>query len=315
MPTLYNAPIASFFGNVITVATMTSLFSSILLAPFFSVGFVYFLYVWPALALSIIILIISTLWIARAPWLAFGNNAIFRQWRSYFSFSIVKEAPLAAKGSLIAVFPHGVFPLGLLLCAGCQNEVFPEHSPTAKKTTLIASVFFSIPILAPILTWLGCVSATHANTRSALASGTALLLPEGIAGVFLTSRKQELVYLSRRRGFIRLALETGSDFVPAYVFGQSHLLDVLPGAGSYLEALSRRLRVSLMLYFGRFYFPLPRAIPLTVVIGSPIRCTKSATPSEEDIEHLHSVFCKELVALFDRHKHLTGWGEKKLEIV
>jgi hypothetical protein len=117
-----------------------------------------------------------------------------------------------------------------------------------------------------------------------------------------------------------------------YVFGQSHLLSVLPGCskyfcvvflffkitkgnGSWLEAWSRKLRVSLLVFFGDFFLPLPRAIPLLIVFGRPIQCVLNEAPTQEEIDSKHSEFCSALSDVFDRHKESYGWQHKQLEIV
>ena len=138
----------------------------------------------------------------------------------------------------------------------------------------------------------------------------------GIAGVFHTSVHEERVFLKSRKGFVKLAMQTGASLTPVYVFGQSNLLSVLPGKGSILgsmlEQFSRRLRISLSLFFGDFWLPLPRAIPLLVVTGPSLPCMQLENPTEEQVDLKHAEFCKELVALFERHKRAYGWEEKQL---
>lgn len=103
--------------------------------------------------------------------------------------------------------------------------------------------------------------------------------------------------------------------VPVYAFGQSHLLSVLPGSGSFLETWSRKLRVSLSLFFGDWWLPLPRAIPLLVVAGNAISCDLIENPTEAQIEEKHAEFCQALIALFEKHKVAYGWADKKLVVV
>ncbi len=63
------------------------------------------------------------------------------------------------------------------------------------------------------------------------------------------------VYLKKRKGFARIALERGASLVPIYYFGNSQLLDFLGGSNA--SRLSRSLRTSLLLYYGRWYLPIP----------------------------------------------------------
>lgn len=312
---LYEAPGASWMTTTSATVSLFFFFGSVLLSPLLIALLLWATALNAPLMLSLALVMLASLWIARQPWRNFADNAMFAAWRSYFRLRIFRECPTPEKKALYAVFPHGVFPIGLLLSSGCVQHSFPEHSPNAHRRALIASVFFYIPVLSTLLTWLGCIPASSSNVLATLKRGSCYLLPEGIAGVFLTSRQKEQVYLKNRRGFVRLAMQAGASLVPVYVFGHSHLLDVLPGAGSSLEALSRRLRVSLMFFFGKYYFPIPRAIPLTVVMGTPISLDKVENPSEEQVNAAHAAFCAALVSLFDKHKDAVGWADKTLDIV
>jgi 2-acylglycerol O-acyltransferase 2 len=313
---VYEAPPASFMGNVISVLSLLFFFGSVLFSPLIIGLFVYLLFANPFLWSTICALLFSTLWIAQGPSEVFRRNFVFGHWRSYFSLKVVREdALIPEKGSMMCIFPHGVFPLGLILTGGCVENIFPEHSIGAKREIMIASVFFKIPVLSALLVWLGCVPVSTKNILTSLDDGSCLIFPEGIAGVFLTSRKTESVYLKKRRGFIRMAMQAGARLVPVYMFGQSHLLDVLPGAGSYLERISRKIRVSLMFFFGSYYFPIPRSVPITIAIGSPIACEKNANPSPEEVDVVHTQFSQALVKLFDDNKGEFGWGHKTLELV
>ena len=49
----------------------------------------------------------------------------------------------------------------------------------------------------------------------------------GMAELFLTSEEEEQLYLMKRKGFIKLALQEGVDIVPSYMFGNTTVLSVL----------------------------------------------------------------------------------------
>ena len=312
---VYKAPPASVLGNVLTVCSLFLLFGGCLVAPVVIAAVVVLAVMFPVILCTVSAVLVSTIFLARGPWPAFRRFPLFDHWRSFFSFRVALEAPCPPK-SLVAVFPHGVFPLGLFLASGAVEEIFPNHGPEVKHVGAVASVFFWLPLLAPLLTWIGCIPAHFRGIRDTLRSGGCIfLLPEGIAGVFQASFARERVFLKARKGFVRAAMSSGANLVPAYVFGQSHLLSVLPGSGSLLEKWSRKIRVSVSLFFGDFFLPIPRAIPVWLVVGEPIACELNEAPSEEQVDRVHAVFCAALVALFERHKHAYGWGSKVLEIV
>jgi 2-acylglycerol O-acyltransferase 2 len=78
----------------------------------------------------------------------------------------------------------------------------------------------------------------------------------GIAELFKSSRKEERLYLSKRKGFIKLALQENVDVIPVYLFGNTSVLTVVKTG--VLADLSRRLGVSLTYFWGKWYLPIPR---------------------------------------------------------
>ncbi len=50
---------------------------------------------------------------------------------------------------------------------------------------------------------------------------------KGMAELFKSSREEERLHLSERKGFIKLALREGVDIVPVYLFGNTSILDVV----------------------------------------------------------------------------------------
>ena len=49
----------------------------------------------------------------------------------------------------------------------------------------------------------------------------------GMIELFYSSPKEEVVFLKERKGFIKLALRSGADVVPVYMFGSLVALQVL----------------------------------------------------------------------------------------
>lgn len=46
------------------------------------------------------------------------------------------------------------------------------------------------------------------------------ILPGGIAEIFTSTPGKHVVVFNRRRGIVKLALETGAHILPSYVFGK-----------------------------------------------------------------------------------------------
>ena len=198
--------------------------------------------------------------------------------------------------------------------------MFPEWIAGAgaceRMSAAVASVFFKIPLLAPLLTWIGCHPASRENISRLLHRGACFLLPDGVAGVFHSSFSREIAYISNRKGFVSLALRQGASLVPCYTFGHTQLHSVVPGPNSWLAKMSRKLRITVMLFFGRFWTPMPAAHPLLLVFGTPIPLPKTPNPSPELVDEVHAKFVAALKDLYYRRREMAvGFADKELEIM
>ncbi len=72
--------------------------------------------------------------------------------------------------------------------------------------------------------------------------------------------------------------------------------------------------MALILFWGRFFLPIPYRVPIVGIMAKPIEVPKNDNPSEEEIEKYHNMLLDEMVKLFDRHKESYGWGNKQLII-
>jgi len=119
--------------------------------------------------------------------------------------------------------------------------------------------------------------------------------------------------LAKRKGFIKLALREGVDVVPIYMFGNTSVLSVLKHGP--LAALSRKLQVSLTLFWGKCYLPIPRDEKLLYVVGKPLGLPHIPEPSQEDIDKYHALYCDEVRKMFEDHKEkVPAYKHKKLFI-
>lgn len=317
---VYEAPPPTFLSDLVAYVTLTGLFSFVLLAPLLAIAWGYWIYAGSWIGSALLAVLLSS------PFWAFGvseavrNSRVFQSWRTFFHYRVWKEErmPDDQRNVLFAMFPHGMFPMSLACAAGIAGEIFPEWGDKASErfSSAVASVFFKAPLLAPLLTWLGCHPCDAACLRKLVRRGSCVLVPEGIAGVFHSHREREMVYVQKRKGFIRLAIQEGATLVPVYAFGQTQLHDVAFGPDGIAARVSRYLRIALVIFTGQWgILPLPRREPLLMAIGKPLLLPKCDNPTEEEVDATHALFIERLVSLFERNKHLVGWEKKELIIV
>ena len=187
---------------------------------------------------------------------------------------------------------------------------------------LAARAAVSVPIFKQLLRSIGIVDANRVTARRVLEKPSTLgISTGGVAEIFETNNDDEVILLRERVGLIKLAIRTGADLTPCYVFGTTKILgcwtgEGIPGGRGMLQALSRKVGFGLILIFGRFGLPIPRRIPVFGVCGKAIEThhIQCEEPTEEQILEIQDILVKRMKELFDRHKHLYGWEKKQLII-
>ena len=246
--------------------------------------------------------------------------------RSYFHFKFgnipeefIKEEAMPGAQFILAAFPHGCGAEYRVLMDGCWDKIMPNIvGKHANLRTLAASVLFNIPILREMCLWTSCINASRKTAERALDRGrTLLVLPGGEAEQIMTSYEKELVYLSERKGFIKLTMRKRTSVVPMYIFGCSDYF--------YTSTLLYGIRYKLMKnlgicipfcagLFGSPACPLPKRT--TAVFGKPLKFEmKGDEPTSDELDKAHALFTIELVALFDEHKGSLGYGDRELKVI
>lgn len=241
----------------------------------------------------------------------------------YFSFRFIFEArPLAKddpdyRPQILVAPPHGVFPYGNILAM----LIWPSLCGEAFRG-LASSAALRPPIFKQILRTIGIIDASRHVARKTLENGESLgISTGGVAEVFETNHNDECIVLRERIGLIKLAIRTGSDLVPCYLFGNTELLGCWAGEGipqgrTILEWISRKLGFALIIIYGRFGLPIPRRVPILGVLGKPIPThhLKCEDPTKEQIQTIQNLLLDEMQEIFERYKGLYGWDEKHLII-
>jgi len=321
---VYKSPEDDAFDLIVAYLTLSGIFF-LSWSYFFTIPYaIYYIYYHQnVLVLVLLTCCFSSVWWARKRWDFIGNGFIFQTWRTFFKFRVYKEVVLDdTKSYLFASYPHGLFPMTLPLMAGvCKSHVFPElkHVPLAA----IASKLFYTPIMAPLCYWLGCIPASIDAIKQTFTNkvNNVVIMPDGIIGTYYSSPEKETIYIKHRKGFIRLALQTGAAIVPIYNFGHTQLFTVYPsGQHSWLVRLSRKIGFAIVTFFGPFWLLpfIPNRTELVMVIGEPIVYVgeKIEEPTDEQVNALHELYIQKLVQLFELHKGKhPDYVNKKLEII
>ena len=243
----------------------------------------------------------------------------------YFSFRIIFEDRPPAKNlddpnyrpRIMVAPPHGVFPYGNLLAM----IAWPSVSGGTFRG-LAASAALRPPIFKQVLRSMGVIDASRDTARKAVEAGESLgISTGGVAEVFETNADDECIVLKQRIGLIKLAIRTGADLVPCYLFGNTELLGCWAGEGipegrNILEYISRKVGFALIIIHGRFGLPIPRRVPVMGVLGKsiPTYKMKCEEPTQEQVDAIQKLLLDEMQEIFERYKGLYGWNKKHLLI-
>ena len=110
------------------------------------------------------------------------------------------------------------------------------------------------------------------------------------------------VVVKLRKGFIRLAIETGADIVPVIGFGENDIWERSENTGSLGQRMLKflcRFPPHVKLHEGRFSIVLPFRKPIDVVVGAPIAVKQSASLDEAYVDRLQAEYVMQLGTIWN----------------
>lgn len=273
--------------------------------------------------ITAVLITLSFLPLKHQPWQEFMNSWIFRIWCDYFEFStdVAAVAPLKKdRKYMFCEFPHGVFPMGPFLSVFKVKDCFPGEVICGTG----ADVVFAFPVMRHIMSWLGTRRASRKGIKNILDSNQHMaIIPGGIAEMYLVSEDEEAIYLRKRHNTVKVALEEGLDIIPTFFFGTSKILKLVGGKNknnknendseaSFLAKISRKLRVSILFFYGKYFLPIPIQHPIRMVCGPAIEVEQDSNPSPEKVQALLDKLIKAVEELYETKK--PEWETRPLVI-
>ncbi|VDM39200.1 unnamed protein product [Toxocara canis] len=255
-------------------------------------------------------------------------NRWARKWKiyeyvaNYFPIKLHKTSNLSPQHNyIIGAHPHGILAFGsfISLCTDATgfDRLFPEIHPTI--ATLKGAFWF--PLRREQLLYMTGMIAV--NSESILyylnqsTKGRAVAIVVGGAEELLEAHAYtHRVCLANRKGFIRLAIQSGAYLVPMYSFGENDVYYQIPNEkGSFVRGIQGLLK-RIFTYsptivlgrgiFNRFIGFMPHRRPIHCVVGEPIVVHKKSNPTQKEVDELHALYCRQLNSLFEANKLKFG---------
>ena len=144
------------------------------------------------------------------------------------------------------------------------------------------------------------------------------LIPGGFEEATFYLRGRHRIYIKKRKGFIKYALQFGYKIMPSYVFGEELSYWQLDVGFNSIRLWLNKYGIPGTVFIGKYFTFLPDCnMDVTIVVGKEIILPKIENPSPEDIDKYHAIYIKDLSALFERNKakYAATRGDAKLEIL
>lgn len=231
------------------------------------------------------------------------RTSYLRPLAAYFPSRLHVDCECKEGLQLIVSHPHGLWG------AGTWTNLIHERAGSSlphRRRICTLDINFYVPIVRDYLFACGLISSSATSIRRCLRAGISVVLVVGGGREAMLARPGTMdLVLDSRRGFVKLALESGASLVPAITFGETALYK--PARENALwesmqRQVHRKFKFSLPNFAGLHGTWLAHPTPLNTVLGSPVLTRKTENPSDDMIEEVHKQYCARVQALYDKYK-------------
>ena len=283
----------------------------------FPIAIVYLIYMWWSRPMHPV---------KRKSWLF--KHPMWEHLRDYFPVRLV--VPRAArrlivppKNYIFCYHPHGVHSFGVLGSFVSDANDVDRWLPGITIHPQTLGINFWIPFWRELGLGLGLGDASAACIRKTLASGpgeSVLIVVGGAEESLLSSPNTNDLLLTKRKGFVKIALQTGSPLVPIFGFGETNCYgnwaDGRPWLQRILKMSQKKLGFAIPAVKGRGWFTysggfLPHRRQIITVVGEPLAVPKIANPTPKDIDEWHHRYVECLLRLYRENKDVYDLQSRK----
>ncbi|KAL4793750.1 diacylglycerol acyltransferase-domain-containing protein [Aspergillus venezuelensis] len=262
----------------------------------------------------------------------FRSSSLFKLHASYFPIKLYRSSILSPRRKYVfGGHPHGIAAHGLVSAFSADASGFAELFPGIKNTMLVKDAFFTSPFLREYVRWRGqggvskdsCIQHLTRGGYDLRGMGKAITISVGGSREYNIARPGTMgLVVKIRKGFIRVAIETGADLVPVLVFGENDLfapveIDTFSIKGLVKWAWEKSVGHKVAFSLGRFSLFVPFRRPLHVVVGRAIEVRQQRFDvSEAYVEELQGRYIDELKSIWANWRDIFEEGASvKFEIV
>jgi len=268
---------------------------------------------------------------------AIRNIPIFKYFRDYFpaklivhqkldEFKVDENGNKIKKKYIFGAHPHGIICISMWANIFCDVSGVRDMLKGIDYRVATLGAQYKIPIFRDWVLSFGGIPASRESIVGALNKDLSVMIIIGGAAEALHARPGvNTLVLQNRKGFVKLALQTGSDLVPMYNFGENSLFVQLPNEQGtkvrhWQEIIKKKIGMSTPIFHGRGMLNydfglLPFRKPLITIIGKPIEVPLVPSPSPELVDEYHKKYVEGLKELYNEYKlklNLEDEGELQI---
>ncbi|EGZ24863.1 hypothetical protein PHYSODRAFT_256907 [Phytophthora sojae] len=256
-------------------------------------------------------------------WESLRTSSLWGLMNKFLRIKIIREQELDPEKKYIFGFhPHGIIVLSRVAIFGSNfDDVFPgiknrRFSPHAIVSEVLgASAMYYVPLGREMCLWMGGVDASRSTGEKVLKEGNSIIVyPGGVPEIFRTdpdSKETQLV-LTKRFGFIKLAMRRGVDLVPTFVFGEKWLYNKWSPPKGLTESFRKAFGIPVLVFWGKFWW-MPKAPTkgkrYGLAYGKPIPIKHTPNPTDEEVRAIHTQYVAEIERIFQQYKSEFGYEE------
>eukprot|EP00121_Abeoforma_whisleri_P001591 Awhi_evm1s1420 len=230
----------------------------------------------------------------------FRGLSYWKSWCDFFPLNLEKTVDLDPKKNyLLGYHPHGIISNGCFGCFATEGREVSKLFPGLTFHLATLPPWFKLPFWREMVYCLGVVDNSRETFNHVLSGeggeGQTIVIPLGGAPEALEAKPDTYdIILADKKGFVKVALVNGASLVPVFGFGENNLYTQKPNErGSEMRDWQEKILkltsfapVQLTDTIGL----MPKPGLVTVVVGEPIDCPKTESPSAELIDEYHAKY-------------------------
>lgn len=233
------------------------------------------------------------------------------------SYNILKKYPLVCLAC-----PHGVFNYGAILWCCISYWIIgrEQYTGAANAVKYVPGLRYMNPLIWAINADRSSIKKTLQKPlfreKDTMNRGAGMLgmVPDGILGAFRCREGIDELIIGKRRGLMRICQEEGAIVFAAWFFGTTDMLTVATDPFGIMEFISRKIQAGILLFYGRWFMPIPKRIPVTLCTDT-YQCEKMASPTAEQVENVHQEVYGRLQNVYEKQKSIVGYSDRTLQIL